>query len=51
MIRIVDRKENEDDIKVVGGYISLSDFNRMKNNQRRRFVASIRRAKINRLFL
>ena len=46
---VTDKKESEDDIKVAGGWISLSDFNTMKKEQNSRFKAAIRRQKIKRL--
>jgi hypothetical protein len=50
MIVVTDKKEREDDVKVADGYISLSDFNKMKKSQRSRFNASIRRTKIVKMF-
>ena len=47
---VTDKKENEDDIKVAGGWISLSDFNKMKKEQNSRFNASIRRRRIKNIF-
>ncbi len=49
MIVVTDDKEREDDVKVADGYISLSDFNKMKKNQRSRFNATMRRMKIQRM--
>jgi len=46
---ITDKKESEDDIKVAGGWISLSDFNKMKKQQNSRFNATMRRMKIQRV--
>lgn len=46
---VTDKKENEDDIKVAGGWISLSDFNKMKKEQNSRFNATMRRMKIQRV--
>jgi len=46
MIVIVDKKEREDDVKVADGYISLSDFNKMKKYQNSRFNATMRRRRI-----
>lgn len=46
---VKDKKESDDDIKVAGGWISLSDFNTMKKEQNSRFNAAIRRQKIKRL--
>ena len=46
---VTDKKESEDDIKVAGGWISLSDFNKMKKEQNSRFKAAVRRQKIKRL--
>lgn len=46
---VTDKKENDDDIKVAGGWISLSDFNAMKKEQNSRFSAAMRRHKIKRL--
>jgi hypothetical protein len=46
---VTDKKESEDDIKVAGGWISLSDFNKMKKEQNSRSNATIRRQKIQRL--
>ena len=43
---VTDKKESDDDIKVAGGWISLSDFNTMKKEQNSRFKAAIRRMKI-----
>jgi len=48
-IHVTENKEREDDIKIAGGWISSSDFNRMKKEQRSRFIATIRRQKIQRL--
>jgi len=50
MIVVTDKREKDDDVKVADGYISLSDFNKMKKSQRSRFNASIRRSKIKSLF-
>ena len=47
---VTDKKESEDDIKVAGGWISLSDFNKMKKEQNSRFNASIRRRRIKNIF-
>jgi hypothetical protein len=49
MIVVTDEKEREDDVKVADGYISLSDFNKMKKNQQSRFNATMRRMKIQRM--
>lgn len=49
MIVVTDDKEREDDVKVADGYISLSDFNKMKKNQQSRFNATMRRMKIQRM--
>ena len=46
---VTDKKENEDDIKVAGGWISLSNFNTLKKEQNSRFNATMRRMKIQRL--
>ena len=46
---VKDKKESDDDIKVAGGWISLSDFNTMKKEQNSRFNAAVRRQKIKRL--
>ena len=46
---VTDKKESEDDIKVAGGWISLSDFNKMKKEQNSRFNAAMRRMKIQRV--
>ena len=46
---VTEKKEREDDIKVAGGWISSSDFNRMKKEQRCRFNAAMRRMKIARI--
>ena len=46
---VTDKKESEDDIKVAGGWISLSDFNKMKKEQNSRFNATMRRQKIQRV--
>jgi hypothetical protein len=48
-INVNEKKEREDDIKVVGGWISSSDFNRMKKKQRCRVNAALRRLKIRRV--
>ena len=49
MIVVTDDKEREDDVKVADGYVSLSDFNKMKKNQQSRFNATMRRMKIQRM--
>jgi hypothetical protein len=49
MIVVTDKKEREDDVKVADGYISLSDFNKMKKDQNSRFNATMRRMKIQRM--
>jgi hypothetical protein len=49
MIVVTDKKEREDDVKVADGYISLSDFNKMKKDQKSRFNATMRRMKIQRV--
>ncbi len=49
MIVVTDKKEREDDVKVADGYISLSDFNKMKKAQKSRFNATMRRMKIQRV--
>ena len=46
---VTDKKESEDDIKVAGGWISLSDLNTMKKEQNSRFNAAMRRMKIRRV--
>ena len=48
-ISISEKKEREDDIKIAGGWISSSDFNRMKKDQNSRMNATIRRLKIRRI--
>ena len=48
-IAIAEKKEREDDIKIAGGWISSSDFNRMKKDQNSRMNAAIRRLKIRRI--
>lgn len=49
MIVVTDEKEREDDVKVADGYISLSDFNKMKKYQKSRFNATMRRMKIQKM--
>jgi hypothetical protein len=49
MIVVTDEKEREDDVKVADGYISLSDFNKMKKDQKSRFNATMRRMKIQKM--
>ena len=49
MIVVTDKKEREDDVKVADGYISLSDFKKMKKDQNSRFNANMRRMKIQRM--
>jgi hypothetical protein len=49
VIVVTDKKEREDDVKVADGYISLSEFNKMKKNQNSRFNATMRRMKIQRM--
>ena len=46
---VTDKKESDDDIKVAGGWISLSDFNMLKKEQNSRFNATMRRMKIQRV--
>ena len=46
---VTDKKESDDDIKVAGGWISLSNFNTLKKEQNSRFNATMRRMKIQRV--
>lgn len=50
MIRVLDKRENDDDIKVAGGYITLEDFNKMKTSNKSRFISIIRKEKIKRIY-
>jgi hypothetical protein len=50
MIRVLDKRENDDDIKVAGGYITLEDFNKMKSTNKSRFISIIRKEKIKRIY-
>jgi hypothetical protein len=50
MIRVLNKKENDDDIKVAGGYITLEDFNEMKTTNKSRFLSIIRKEKIKRIY-
>lgn len=49
MIVVTEKKERDDDVKVADGYISLSDFNKMKKDQKSRFNATMRRMKIQKM--
>lgn len=46
---VKDKKESEDDIKVAGGWISLSDYGELEKKQNSRFNAAMRRMRIQRL--
>ena len=50
MIRVLNKKENDGDIKVAGGYITLEDFNEMKTTNKSRFLSIIRKEKIKRIY-
>jgi hypothetical protein len=50
MIPVSRDRQRDDDVKVADGYISLSDFNKMKKGQNSRFNAAMRRLKIKRCF-
>jgi methylmalonyl-CoA mutase cobalamin-binding subunit len=50
MIRVLNKKENDDDIKVAGGYITLEDFNKMKSTNKSRFLSILRKEKIKRIY-